>query len=589
MNNQKIENLLNLSLDATMEERDKSMVLNVGYNPLDETWELIVKYHGDLKGLANDVIKVEELLAGYAIVTIPQSLIGALADMEEVEYIEKPKRLFFSVNRGKQASCFLQVTEREPFLTGKGVIVAVIDSGIDYTNPSFRTKEGKTRILDLWDQTVISDADKGFYPPEGFAIGTEFTRNQIDLALAQSNEIKRYEMVPSRDQTSHGTAVTGIAAGNGNGSGGRYIGAAPESDLLIVKLGIPGIQSFPKTTELMRALSYVVQKAEIYAKPVAINLSFGNTYGPHDGTSLLERFIDNIAEVWKNSISVGSGNEGASSGHVSGILRKPTNIQLAVAPYETNLNVQIWNNYTDDFTIDLIAPSGRSERIYTDRIGTSTIEMDNTKLLIYVGEPTPYSVNQEVYIDFLPNDNYVAEGVWTFLLTPVKIVTGEYQFYLPSAVTRNKGTNFFTPSPEVTLTIPSTSGKVITVGGYNTVYDAYADFSGRGYSRDGRNSLQTVSENVKPDLVAPAVNIITTTNRGTYEPFTGTSFATPFVTGAAALLMEWGIVRGNDKFLYGEKVKAYLRKGARQLPGFEYFPNDLVGYGALCVADSLPV
>ena len=152
--------------------------------------------------------------------------------------------------------------------------------------------------------------------------------------------------------------------------------------------------------------------------------------------------------------------------------------------------------------------------------------------------------------------------------------------WLPSENVLNRGTGFLFPTEQTTLTIPSTAGRVITVGAYNGLTFAYADFSGRGYTRE--------TKLVKPDIVAPGVEVTAAAVGGGYAQFTGTSFATPFVTGGAALMMEWGIVKGNDGYLYGEKVKAYLRRGARALPGFDVYPNPQVGYGALCVRDSLP-
>jgi subtilisin family serine protease len=166
-------------------------------------------------------------------------------------------------------------------------------------------------------------------------------------------------------------------------------------------------------------------------------------------------------------------------------------------------------------------------------------------------------------------------------LTPLRIVRGQYQFWLPASSSLNRGTGFVSPTPDYTLTIPSTALNVITVGAYDSIKDTYATFSGRGPT----SFLPTN----KPDLVAPGVSIYTTSNGGGYEKVTGTSFATPFVTGAAALLMQWGIVEGNDRFLYGQKLKAYLLKGAKQLAGYEKYPNDVVGWGKLCVRDSLPV
>ena len=145
----------------------------------------------------------------------------------------------------------------------------------------------------------------------------------------------------------------------------------------------------------------------------------------------------------------------------------------------------------------------------------------------------------------------------------------------------SRGTQFLRRSPQVTLTIPSTAIRAITVGAYDSRNDTYADFSGRGFLR----SLDLV----KPELAAPGVDVITVVPGGGYSARTGTSFAAPFVTGGAALLMEWGIVKGNDPYLYGEKVKAYLIRGARQLGiSAQEYPNRRVGYGALCVRSSLP-
>ena len=213
---------------------------------------------------------------------------------------------------------------------------------------------------------------------------------------------------------------------------------------------------------------------------------------------------------------------------------------------------------------------------------------DNTQLLIYVGEPAPYSVNQEIYIDFLAQDTYVAGGIWRFELVPEDIRVGTYSLYLPSSSVRSTQTRFYAPIPDATLTIPSTARRVITVGAYDTTYESYADFSGRGYANTNQLAGTLLQVDVKPDLAAPGVGITAPAVGGGYEIVTGTSFATPFVTGAAALLMEWGIVRGNDPFLYGEKVKAYLRRGAKPIRGEKEYPNNRVGYGALCVADSLP-
>lgn len=553
--NQKIENVLALALQTPEPVREKSLNLNVGFTEETRTWELIVKYNGNLSkavsGLpvtAEELI-AEELIAGYGLLTVPENLVDTVSRLPQIEYVEKPKRLFFSMADGKEVSCVLPVTKRQPFLSGKGILLAVIDSGIDYTNQNFRNADGSTRILSLWDQTVSPDAEKGFFPPVGFQTGTEFTREQINAALREADPLRQYELVPSRDSSGHGTAVAGIAAGAagfadnvlGGAAGNGYEGVAPESELLIVKLGAPRENSFPRTTEMMRAVTYVVRKAQSLNRPVAINLSFGNTYGAHDGSSLLERFLDNAAEIGRTVICVGSGNEGASAGHREGRVNvgETAATELSVGAYETAFSVQLWKTYTDVFRITLRSPGGQEFSFSTEKGGEITWKAERTSVLIYVGEPSPYAVEQEIYFDFIPENLYISPGIWSFLIGTQEKESSFY-FYLPSQAARNQNTRFFEPNPHLTLTIPSTASKVITVGAYDSTYDAYADFSGRGYRYAERDIGLLAAGAAKPDLAAPGVNITAPDIYGGYRSFTGTSFATPFVTGAAALLMEWG-------------------------------------------------
>ncbi len=581
MASQKIENLLNLALDATPGEREKSLELDVGYDSAENEWDLIVKYSGSLERVKELAAKVVELQNEYAIVTIRESEIENLAQIPEIEYIEKPKRLFFQVANGRRVSCIDTVQDARFGLYGQGVLTAVIDSGIEYENADFRNEDGTTRIRALWDQSLAPG--EGRIPPEGYVMGAEYTAEQINEALNQSTLMDRRRIVPSEDISGHGTAVAGIAAGNGRNSGGRYAGVAPRSELLVVKLGNPRQEGFPRTTELMQGIDYVIRKALELRMPVAVNISFGNTYGSHDGTSLLERFIDDLSNIWKSSICIGSGNEAASAGHTSGVMTpgREEIIQLAVQDSQTAISIQLWKEYTDIVDISLMTPSGVTVGPLQEILGPQRFAVGGTEILLYYGEPSPYSTAQEIYIDMLPRETYITGGVWRIILTPRKIVSGAYELWLPSENVLNKGTGFLFPTDHTTLTIPSTAGRVITVGAYNALTFVYADFSGRGYTRE--------TNLIKPDIVAPGVDVTAAAVGGGYAQFTGTSFATPFVTGGAALLMEWGIVRGNDPYLFGEKVKAYFRRGARPLPGFTEYPNPQVGYGALCVRDSIPV
>lgn len=572
MQDQKMENMLNLALSATQEELERSENLAVGYDPKERTWQVIVKHSRPLTGLEEMGIRQEELLNQYSILTVPQSMLSRLSQMPQVEYIEKPKRLYFAAGSAKTASCITYVqVERSsyaPYLTGKGCLVAVIDSGIDFFHDDFRNEDGSTRILELWDQTLER----------------VFTEEEINQALNAGSRREARDIVASIDGSGHGTAVAGIAAGNGRGSGGLYQGVAFDSRLLVVKLGVPDPQGFPRTTELMRALDYVVRRAVQLGMPAAVNVSIGNTYGSHDGTSLLETYMDGISNYGRNVIVVGSGNEAGSGGHKSGVLTMDTviDVELSIAPYETGITVQLWKHYVDDFAITLITPSGNVLGPLPSVIGPQTFDYENTRILLYYGEPGPYSKAQEIYFDFMPlHQDFLQSGIWIFRLTPRKIVQGNYDFWLPSSVVLNRSTYFLSSTPDTTLTIPSTASMALTVGAYNSNYQTYAEFSGRGFTR--------VTNQVKPDIAAPGVNIMTSKNGGGYEAVTGTSFAAPFVTGSAALLMQWGIVDGRDEFLYGEKVKAYLIRGARQLAGYEAWPNPQLGWGTLCLRDSLPM
>jgi subtilisin family serine protease len=573
MTDGKLENQLNLALSVPEAERDKTINLNVGYMPETNMWELIVKYSGSLERIRQELqISVVELINEYAIITIPEYLIDRLSDYEEIEFIEKPKRLFYEVNEGRTASCINPLQTDLFNLFGEGVLVAVIDSGIDYSHPDFRNEDGTTRISALWDQTIPGE------PPAGFDIGTLYTAERINEAL-QTPMPERMEIVPSTDLSGHGTHVAGIAAGNGRASNGLYRGVASKSELVIVKLGSSVGDSFPRTTQLMQGIDFVIRHAIELNKPIAINISFGNNYGSHTGVSLLENYIDSVSNIWKNNIVIGTGNEGAAGNHAQGILTMGNTsfIELAVSDFEFSLNLQIWKNYYDHFDISIIAPNGTRVGPIPRRLGTQQFRIAQTEILLYYGEPTPYNPQQEIYIELIPIGRYINSGVWRFELVPRRIVNGNFDMWLPTGGVKNPATRFLLPSEYTTLTIPSTASRAITVGAYNAYTDSFAPFSGRGYTRDLR---------IKPDLVAPGVDINSCAPGGGYAIRSGTSMATPFVTGSAALLMQWGIVQGNDPFLYGEKMRAYLIDGARPLRIEAFYPNRTLGYGALCLKNT---
>lgn len=562
MADQKLENLLNISLQATKEEREKSEELGIGYDPEQNTWELVVRYTGSLDGLRTRYpqIRIRELLNQYAVLIVPETLVDAVSQETVIEYVEKPKQLYFELQAGKAASCINAVQQgmNNPFgLFGKGTIVAVIDTGIRAESMEFRNADGSTRILNIWDQTT----------------GTEYDRSQIDEAL--QNETKDTAGIPGADVLGHGTQVVAIACGSS--------GVAAQADILVVKLGLAAKNGFPRTTQLMEALDYVVRKAIDYGKPLAVNISFGNNYGDHTGSSLLENFINDIADSWKCSICIGSGNEGLGAVHTGGTLTEDMEetVELAVSGYETGLSIQIWKDYWDDIAVEIIAPSGRNLGRIQENSRVSRIRYKDMELLTYFGEPSPFRIRQEIYIDMIPQTVYIQSGLWKLRLIPRSIRNGRYDMWLPAQGALNFGTGFTSPDSASTFTIPSAAAKAVTVGAYDAGTGSAAPFSGRGYIVEIGGSLM-----VKPELAAPGVNVLVPSVSGMAR-VSGTSYATPFVTGSAALLMEWGIVRGNDAFLYGEKLKAYLIKGAEPLAGAAV-PDTQTGWGRLCLKNSLP-
>lgn len=433
---------------------------------------------------------------------------------------------------------------------------------------------------------------------------------------------------PSEDISGHGTHIAGICAGNGRASNGNNQGVAPESSLIVVKLKNETASVYTDYANLMMAIDFVVRFATLHSLPLSINISYGSNDGSHNGNSLLELFINQVSLYGKNVICVATGNEGLTRRHASLTPISTQNtydqsIAFTIAPGERSLYLEIWQAFADDFSYELFSPSGLQSFVFPTTPGIYTYTVADTIIYLTINNPTPYQPFRQYFLSFSPNNiissnstrsdiftpnimltspvsekrsvisnppkinsdeilqhkslQFITSGTWTLRITPTptgKIVDGRLQFWLPSKEATNSATGFLSPSSDMTFTIPSTSTSVISVSGYDSSLGVFAPFSGQGFSNN---------QNTKPDLCAPAVNILSTAPGGGYTMRTGTSMAAPFVAGAAALLMQYGIVNRNDPFLYGEKVKAYLWKSAKPLPAFLEYPNEKVGWGTLCL------
>ena len=521
---------------------------------MEEKTEVIVKYHGSLEVLREMDIQVDELYGGFAILLLNESQVELLKSIEQIEYMELPKQFYYEQVNVAQSACF--PTSVLGSDGGEGVLLAILDSGIMLENPEFLDESGGTKVRFLYDE----------------AQRKVWTKEEIDILLTVGG------MLPGTDISGHGTAVAGIAAGN-------ITGLAKGAELLIVKLAPQSPEGFPGTTTIMRGATFAMDKALEENKPLVMNLSFGNTYGAHDGSSILEQYLDVLCQRGKTSIVVGAGNEGTTDGHVYTIGKVREVIPFFMGAYEGDLSVQIWYAGEDEYEFSLIAPDGTTIRLEQEiNVGRYRVEYPDVVAYITYEESSPYRTKQELFIELFAEDGYLTQGEWQVLIEPKNVKVGGIDLYLPSGEARSSATRFIQATPDKTITIPATAERVISVGAYDTRYGSYAPFSGRGYVLEGQREADVYE--VKPDLAAPGVGITAPGIYGGMVTVNGTSFATPIVSAAAAILMQQGIINGRDPYLYGERLKTLLRKGARSRRGME-MPSDTLGFGFLCVGNAL--
>lgn len=516
--------------------------------------EVIVRYNGEIYKIGEELgAIIEVLFYGYAIITIEENKIPLLYNYSEIEYIEMPKLLELTGVIERRGICLYDSTEcgfniDNECLSGEGIIIGIIDSGIDYRNNEFIDTNGRSRILFIYDLSDVVQNKKG----------TEYTREQINNALMTNSQLGTFDYI------GHGTAVATIACGNRDG-------IAVKSDIISVKLGENTTSEFARSTDIMRGIKYIIDKAINLNKPVCINLSYGTNYGSHNGNSIFEQFIDTATGVWKNVICVPTGNEGNRGKHFSDIATENSIIkaEFVIGNNTTYSTIVIYKDFSDEIEIEIISPNGESTGFISQRIkGTSRYSIETTNISVVFTQPSPYNLESDFFIELSGN---ITVGIWAINIRGINIVNGRFDMWLP--VTETSGNaRFLKPSPEFTLTIPSTAKNVITVGGIDSKTRATAVFSGRGF----------INGNIiKPDVVAPAVDVLVGLSQ-----FTGTSFASPFVTGVSALIMEWGIIKRNDLNLYGQRIKAFLRLGAERNEGINY-PNTNTGFGILCVENTI--
>ncbi len=575
--NAKVDPKIEIAVQLSDAERDVDKEIMTGYDNKTKTWKLIVKYSGNIADISAKYNVFSEILTEkYAIVTIEEAKIREFVNEPNIEFVEKPKSFHFNLRTSLNEACILQVKNYPQYnLKGDGVLIGIIDSGIDYLHPDFIDDNNKSRILYIWDQS----AEEGRHPI-GFIHGREYTNEEINEAIALDKDGEEQNSLKHIDYIGHGTHVAGIAAGNGKASKGLYQGVATMSKLVVVKMGKPDYEGYPiNNIDIMEGVKYIIEKAKLLNMPVAMNISYGSNIGAHDGNSVFESYMNEMALQWKTAIVVSSGNEADAGRHTHGNIKNNNSSQFVVEGNINSISVDIWKSQMDFFDVEIINPRGVSTGIIPHKTSNLVFSIGNEKIYVRFNKSTPYSIRENISVELIAVDRYLNEGIWTMLFHNYYVIDGEYHIWL---FTQEKFSlaRFLTPTEIRTYTLPSTSSNVISVGGYDGLTGKLSTFSGRGYTVD--------SLNIKPDLCAPAEGIISCAPGGGYDALTGTSMAAPFVTGACALLMEWGIVHGNDLYLYGQSLKGYLCSGAKRERNIKY-PNVYWGYGKLCLLNSIEI
>lgn len=470
--------------------------------------------------------------------------------------------------------------QREPLsLTGRNCIIVFIDTGIDYTNPLFRNPDGSSRILAIWDQTIQTGA-----PPEGFLYGTEYSREEINRALESEDP---YAIVPSRDEIGHGSNLAAVAAGSRLGSGLEYLGAAPDADIVVVKLkeckdylrsfylvprGVPAYEE----SDIMLAVQYGDGFAEVFERPVIFCLGLGTNYGDHAGSSALSRYLSAVAVKRSRAVVVCGGNEGNAAHHYQGNLNNRGNtaenrdaVEIRVGENADGFLLELWGNVPDVFTVSVRSPGG--ETIPAIRLGvrdviTYSFIYERTRIAVAGDLVEPASGEELVLLRV----QAPTPGIWTFQVEASgEIHNGEFHMWLPITQFMNAEAFFLKPTPYITLTEPAMAADVISVSTYDASNNSFYISSGRGYTRTGA---------IKPDFAAPGVNISVVRGRQT-----GSSLAAAITAGAVAQFMQWAVVDGNNPFVESREVKNYFIRGASRSFDLTY-PNREWGDNGIIVS-----
>lgn len=547
-----------------------------------DTFDLIIRHPDYIQNFSSDsnIIYAQTLGGIYDL---------CYTNIDYLPYVQKVLGTNFvssvSILLGIQDTLYLDSAgitpiQYQPYLNlrGRGVIIGFIDTGIDYTLDIFRYENGESRIISIYDQSA-----QCCDPPPGFFIGREYTKEDIDLALLSPDP---YSIVPERDTSGHGTFLASIAAGNSRKN--DFSGAAPECGIIAVKLrearrfyrelfAVPdSAENVFESNAVIAGAEYIIEKARSLGMPAVICLGMGSNSGSHDGCGIFEEYLNSISKLRGVCVCVSAGNECRAHHHAAGSIPAAgmtSDISIKVEN-GGNIYANIRNGASDKLSASVRSPTGE----LIGRVSSSPDLMITRKMVLEPSEisigyyfPTECSSGQLTAVRITD----ATAGIWTITLYGDIILGGTYDAWLPITGLCGKGIEFLSSTPYSTVTVPATAQGIICCG-------AYDHLNGSLYLESSWGPSRTLS--MLPDLTAPGVNIsgIYPTGAGTMS---GTSASAAITAGAAALMMQWGAVLGNDPSMSTHQIKAYLIRGCRRSDPISY-PNTQWGYGTLDLAQS---
>ncbi len=519
---------------------------------------------------------------GIYTIQVPE---GAQEEFNELQqnlrYIDLP--LLYGLNASQELDVS-NITQLQNYpygaLRGDGILIGFVDTGIEYTNTYFQNADGTTRIVSIWDQTIPGN------PPEEFGYGSVYNEEELNAALRTEDPLR---VVPTRDTNGHGTFLAGVAAGNDQSGESDFVGAAPDAGIIMVKLrqasqkiretyAIDEEIDAYQTNDILTGLQYILNKANELNRPLVLCITFGDNFGAHNGTNTIERYLENVGITNRVIVVAAAGNEGNSGNHYSGQIgsNESLDVEINVGEDERGFVMALYANISSRLYIAMRSPLGQSiDRIpiLNQQSQEFNFNLERTVLDVTYLYTDPFTGSEQIAIRLTDP----TPGIWTLTVSADTVIDGGFNIWLPRRGFVEDTTYFLQPNPQSTVQIPATAEYIIVVGAYNASDDSIYIASGRGPTIDGV---------IKPDIIAPGVNVQGPRVGGGFTSFTGTSTAAAITAGAAALLLEWAVVEGNLVQINTRIARGIFIRGARRLSSITY-PNNIEGYGRLDLQNSI--